>query len=269
MPRLSEVLSKAPGDEDKQVDGFFVGQRIRHGMHKMINVGDIIRDARCRTCDSDRPFMSSGKLSCLVVGERVVSIDAFLKCAVCAETIETWFLVVSRDDLHGQAPHVRLERYVENRRDMAGVTGLGGDFDELLERARFAYEAGLGAGAMVYLRKIFEAITMQAATVAGIPTEENGRRKTFRRLLREVDAVRHIIPSTFASNSYALFSELSDVVHGDSNEEVALEKYRPCERLVRGIIQNVANDQEMRQAIDELGWGAGGVDGQAQEGIAS
>ncbi len=200
--------------------------------------------------------MSGKKLSCLGVGGRVVSIDACLKCLVCQATVEAWFLVVSRDELYEQAPTVRLERYVDNRRGRASRVGVGSDeFDDLLERAQLAYEENLGAGAMIYLRKIFESLTKQVADVAGISINlSNGRRKPFFNLLQEVDAEHHIIPPAFSNNGYKLFSELSDVVHGDSSEEVALQKYDPCRSLVIGIIRNVASDQEMKQAIDALGW---------------
>lgn len=253
--RLAELLSKPPGDEDVQVEGFLVSQRVRRGQHKLIEVGHVIRTIRCRTCGDSRTFMSGAKLSCLVVGERVLSIDAFLKCAACDETVETWFLVVSRDDLHGQAPTLRLERYVANRRESAEWTGPGADdFDDLLERSQLAYEARLGAGAMVYLRKIFETVTMQVAGVAGIPTTRpSGKRKPFRTLLQEVDAEHHIIPTLFAENGYELFSELSEVVHGDATEEMALQKYAPCRSLVRGVLQNVASNDEMRPALELLG----------------
>lgn len=153
---------------------------------------------------------------------------------------------------------------------MEGGADLSGDFDELLERARFAYQARLGAGAMIYLRKIFEAITVQVADIAGIETKKpNGRPKSFAPLLKEVDAEHHIIPPAFSSDGYLLFSELSEMVHGHSSEEEALAKYRPCESLVRGIIHNVASDLEMRQAIDELGWTLNTLNTTSDRGIAS
>lgn len=253
--RLSELLSKAPANEEAQVERF-LNTRLAWGKHKTIEVGKVAINFKCKPCDNVRTFMSGDKLSCLGVGDRVVSIDACLKCPACEATIEAWFLVVSRDQLDGQAPTVRLERYVDNRRGMASRVGVGaGDFDDLLERAQLAYEEQLGAGSMVYLRKIFEAITKQVADIAGIPTTgNNGGRKPFRSLLQEVDAQHHIIPTAFSSDGYKLFSELSDVVHGDSNEELALQKYHPCRSLVIGILRNVASDQEMKQAIDALGW---------------
>ncbi len=108
---------------------------------------------------------------------------------------------------------------------------------------------------MIYLRKIFEMTTSQAAEAVGIATvRSNGRRKSFRSLLEEVDADSHIIPSEFSSNGYKLFSELSEVIHGDSNEAEALNKYPPCRKLVLGIVNNIRNNQEMAQAIASLGW---------------
>lgn len=253
--RLSELLSKAPANEEAQVERF-LNARLAWGKHKTIEVGKVAINFKCKKCNDVRTFMSGDKLPCLGVGDRVVSIDACLKCPVCKAAIEAWFLVVSRDELDGPAPTVRLERYVDNRRGMASRVGVGaGDFDDLLERAQLAYEAQLGAGSMVYLRKIFEAITKQVADIAGIPTTRtNGSRKPFRDLLKEVDEQHHIIPPAFSSDGYKLFSELSEVVHGDSSEEVALQKYDPCRRLVIGIIRNVASDQEMKRAIDKLGW---------------
>ncbi|UGQ56899.1 hypothetical protein LSF60_16480 [Rhodococcus pyridinivorans] len=185
-----------------------------------------------------------------------MSVDAALRCSACGAATETWFLVGCDDDLFSQAPVVYLERYTENRRDTAGSSGLGTEqIDDLLERAQIAFDDHLGAGAMIYLRKIFEMTTSQAAEAVGIATvRSNGRRKSFRSLLEEVDADSHIIPSEFSSNGYKLFSELSEVIHGDSNEAEALNKYLPCRKLVLGIVNNIRNNQEMAQAIASLGW---------------
>ncbi|MCE3552421.1 hypothetical protein LWC33_13235 [Pseudonocardia sp. RS11V-5] len=253
------------------MEGFLGARRMGWGQHKTIEVGKVALNFNCKACGDARTFMSGHKLSCLVVGDRVVSIDACLKCPVCEAAVEAWFLVVSRDSLYERAPTVRLERYVENRRGVANRLGIGsGDFDDLLERAQLAYEEQLGAGAMVYLRKIFEALTKQVAEVAGISTTgSRGGRKPFRDLLQEVDARHHIIPSVFSSDGYKLFSELSEVVHGDSSEEVALRKYHPCRSLVIGVIQNVASNQEMKQAIDALGWDVNHLDVAASGDLAS
>ena len=168
--------------------------------------------------------------------------------------MEAWFLVGCADDLFSQAPLVHLERFTENRRDTAGRSGAqGGQIDELFERAQIAFEDHLGAGAMIYLRQIFELTTDQVARAVGIATKQaNGRRKTFKELLEEVDKSSNIIPLEFSANGYKLFSELSEVIHGDSDEADALTKFEPCRELVFGIVANVKNNQSMAQAAAAL-----------------
>lgn len=90
-------------------------------------------------------------------------------------------------------------------------------------------------------------LTQQTATAAEIPcTTNNGKRKPFRSLLEEVDRHCSIIPREFSANGYRLFGELSDIVHGEYNEELALLKYESLHRLVIGILDNVKNNNEWR-----------------------
>jgi hypothetical protein len=254
--RLSDVLSKAPDNAEGQVEGFLGTRRLSWGRHRTICVGKIALNFFCRGCSNIRTFMSGDELSCLATSERSISIDASLRCPVCEASVEAWFLVACDEDLYAQAPVVYLERYIENRRDSANRVGVGtGQFVDLLERAQSAYENHLGAGSMIYLRKIFETITMQVANVAGISTTTSrGRRKPFRGLLEEVDQQHHIIPDRFSQNGYMLFSELSAVIHGDSDEVDALQKYGPCRQLIIGVVDKVSSDQEMARAIHALGW---------------
>lgn len=269
--RLSEVLSRAPDTSQVQVEGFLGAQRLGWGRHKNVEVGQVIRNYFCRPCGDTRTFFSGDRLSCLVTGSHSVSIDVPLRCSACASPMEAWFLVGCADDLFAQAPLVHLERFTENRRDVAATVGTQiGELHELLERAQIAFEDELGAGSMIYLRKAFEIITAQAAAAIEIPTKySNGRRKTFRDLLEEVDAQSHIIPSEFSSNGYTLFSELSEVIHGDSDEVEALTKYEPCRQLVHGIVTNIRNSQAMAAAIDSLGWNGAGSLQIAQGGGAA
>ncbi|TNC52578.1 hypothetical protein [Mumia zhuanghuii] len=255
--RLSDVLSKAPEREEAQVEGFLVGQQATWGKYRTIQVGKVFLTLNCKQCGQDRTFQSRDKLSCLVVSERIASIDVCLRCAACKSAVETWFLVVSRDSLHGSAPIVWLERYVESRRGVVGRAGVGdGFFGELLDRAQRAYEEELGAGAMIYLRKAFETITSQTARASGIPLETpKGKRKSFYDLLKEVDEAHEIVPRVFSGDGYKLFGELSEIIHGDTSEQIALEKYSPCKTLVSEIIRNVSANAEMRGAVAALGWG--------------
>lgn len=254
--RLSEVLSKAPDTSRVQVEGFLGSRKIGWGSHRSIEVGKVIRNYLCTPCGEMRTFLSGHKLSCLVTGDSTVSVDTTLQCSACSATTEAWFLVGCDDDLYSAAPTVYLERYTENRRDAGADPSLGGEvLGDLLERAHIAFGDRLGAGSMVYLRKVFEIATAQAANAVGIPTTTtNGRPKNFRALLTEVDEECHIIPTEFSSNGYKLFSELSDVIHGEADESDALARYIPCRRLVLGVIHNIQNSQEFALAIASLGW---------------
>lgn len=269
--RLAELLSKAPQRAEAQVERFLgrdaedaeEADEVVPGYHEMVDVGKVFVNFFCGHCDDSRTFCSGSRLSCLVVGARVVSIDVGLRCVGCDAGVETWFLLTSRDDLTAQAPTVQVVRYVDNRRDGVGrlsaQTGAR-DLNALLERAQLAHEHQLGLGSMVYLRIIFETLTNRAAEVAGVSlTGKKGGRKPFRTLLKEVDETHHIIPSAFSSDGYKLYEELSEVVHGHSSEAVALAKYAPCKSLVRGIIHNIASSREMKQAIEDLGWSEGDV----------
>jgi hypothetical protein len=270
--RLSDVLNKAPDATPVQVEGFLGNRPLAWGKHRNIRVGKVFHNFDCRTCDDLRTFESRDELSCLVLGDHSVSIDVTLRCAACEASVEAWFLVSSDGDISGQAPIVQIDRYTENLRDRADRVGnSSGHFADLLKRAQLAFEAQLGAGSMIYLRKIFEAITYEVAQIQGIAIVEgrNDRRRPFRHVLQEVDEARHIIPHRFTSNGYQLFSELSNVIHGDSSEDDALLKYKPCLQLVVGVVEEVNRDNVFAQAIEELGWNIDNLEAIAGEEAVS
>ena len=252
--RLADVLGRAPSTAAHQVERFLGAKRVGWGQHRNINAGQIIRNYFCLTCGDVRTFFSSKLLSCLVTSSESISIDVSLKCSACGTRTEAWFLV-GADDVFGQAPTVHIERYTEHRGDTASDGGAADQVDDLLERAQIAHDDRLGAGSMVYLRKIFEISTVQAAKAIGISTKmDKGARKRFRDLLKEVDQKSGIVPREFSSNGYQLFSDLSEVMHGSADEGEALAKYVPCRRLVIGIVDNIRNNNEMSQAVAALGW---------------
>jgi hypothetical protein len=269
--RLSDVLTKAPEATPTQVEGFLDDHPLKWGKHKKIKVGRVFHNFNCRTCDDQRTFESGDELYCLGLGDQAVSIDATLRCTACESSVEAWFLVKSDGDIFGLAPEVRVERYTENLRDRADRIGTTtGPFADLVKRAQVAYDAQLGAGAMVYLRQIFELITKQVADIAEIATStSNGRRRPFREVLREVNDQRSIIPQRFSSNGYQLFSELSEVIHGDSDEAQALTKFKPCLQLVLGVVEEVYRDNVFAKAIDDLGWGVDNIDRIAGAGVVA
>jgi hypothetical protein len=254
--RLSDVLSKAPESAPAQVEGFLDDRPLPWGKHKRIKIGQVFHNFNCRKCGDQRTFESGDELYCLGLSDRTVSIDATLRCMVCKASVEVWFLLSSDDDIFGRAPNVSIERYTENLRGRADRVGeTQSQFSDLLRQAQVAYEAGLGAGAMVYLRWILESVTYEVAGIAGIPASgKNGGRLPFRNLLESVNEERQIIPQRFSSNGYKLFGELSEVIHGNSSEEEALKKFEPSKQLVLGVVEEVNRDNVFAKAIEDLGW---------------
>jgi hypothetical protein len=257
--RLSDVLSKQPSLEFKQVEGFLCEKILVAGKQKKIQVGKIALNYFCKNCTDMRTFCSGEDIYCIGVNDHLVSIDCVLKCH-CDASVQLWFLVDCDGDISGRAPEIRiLKRSEKLSTDVLLDKERYGEFSELLEKAQRAHRERLGAGAMVYLRKIFEQITIQTATVAEIScTKDNGKRKPFKALLEEVDRQCSIIPREFSENGYRLFGELSDIVHGEYNEGLALLKYESLHRLVIGILDNVKNNSELMTAIGSLGWDNGG-----------
>jgi hypothetical protein len=273
--RLSEVLSKAPTPVFTEVAGFLDDRPLGWGKHRKITIGNVVHNFLCRQCGELRTFASGNgdreSLYALGLGETAVSIDVALKCTSCGATVETWFLVACNGDISVRQPEVRVERYMENLRDKADRADVPfGPFSDLVRRAQIAFEAGLGAGSMIYLRKIYEQITTEVAELAGIQTlKPNGKPRPFKEVLQEVNEARSIIPQRFSSNGYTLFEELSNVIHGDADETVALTKFKPALQLVLGVVDEVSRDTKFSNAIDELGWNAETIDELASQEGAS
>ncbi len=253
--RLSDVLSKPPKQDYLQVDGFLLNKRGNIGQQIPLSVGDVMLNYYCTRCEDVRTFISKGKLCCVFVNKHIVSIDCVMRCG-CDTDVQAWFLIECEDDIRGQEPKIRILKRSENLSDLVKINDERyGEFSSLLDMAERAYRDKLGAGSIVYLRKIFERITVQAADAANISKKKrNGHRKPFHNLLEEVDKQCSIIPKEFSANGYKLFGEMSDIVHGEFDEQEGLKKYEPFRRLVVGIIDNIRNNSEMMAAIGSLGW---------------
>ncbi|HOT59348.1 MAG TPA: hypothetical protein PK074_11575 [Spirochaetales bacterium] len=226
------------------------------GQQITLSVGEVMLNYFCVQCEDFRTFTSKGKLCCVFVNKHIISIDCILACG-CGSNVQAWFLVECEDDICGQAPKVRIIKHSEKLSAMVKTKNVQyGEFSSLLDMAECAYREGLGAGAIVYLRKTFEKITAQTADVMGISYDkhEGGNPKNFRVLLEEVDKKCAIIPKEFSNNGYKLFRELSSIVHGEYNEEQGLKKFEPLRRLVIGTLENVRINRELRNAIKSLGW---------------
>ena len=111
----------------------------------------------------------------------------------------------------------------------------------------------------MYLRKIYEQIVTETAQIYGINMyTAKGHRRKFGELLKEVDSEASIVPIEFAKNGYTLFQKLSNVIHGEYDERIALKQYPAFYRLVIGILDNINNNKELLKAINELELEQGG-----------
>lgn len=254
--RLSEVLSVPPVDEFVQVEGFLSNLKLNCGRHRKIDIGVIVSNYFCGACNDIRSFISTGDLYCIGADDNTVSIDCILKCPVCNTVVKKWFLVEANEPIHYPSPKVRILKQAEELSDKVMIeNNCPLSMGTLLDKAQHAYYERLGAGAVIYLRKIYEQLVVKTAQARNISLKnQNNRRKKFSDLLKEVDTVAHIVPQEFAENGYRLFGELSNVLHNDYDECEALAKYKDLRRLIYGILDKIKNNQELQEALNRLGW---------------
>ena len=235
---------------------------LQNGDFVEIDAGRIALNFYCKKCEDSRTFMSPDRLHALIINENLISIDAFLQCPVCKTEIQVWLLLEVKD-MFTEEPKVKILKRTEKlsknvselRENSFGI------YTDLLEKAMRASREGFGAGAIIYLRKVFEQVTSEAAKASNISTtyiNSNEKRKNFKDLLTEVDTKCAIVPIEFSNNRYKLFGKLSDVVHGEYDEEIALEKFSAFYRLVTGIIENIKSKEEFQSAQQALGLSEGG-----------
>lgn len=237
-----------------------------------IQIGTINIPFYSTICKDSNSFISSKKLHCLIVNEKMVSIDCQLKCTDfdkespkcqnCNPYVQAWFLVEA-NDIYVNTPDIKVIRRSFKLPDNTKLpVEMEDKYSEWLEKAEIAYEDRLGAGAIIYLRSAFEKITHEVGESAGVDIyRNNGKSKPFDQVLTAVDTQCSIIPTIYSDNGYNLFSKLSEIAHGNSNEETALNEYEALRRLVVGIIENVKrkkeeikNNAEIQKALNDIGF---------------
>lgn len=269
--RLAELLSKDINNEYVQVEGFLENKPLATGKQRKLNVGKVMLNFFCKNCNDMRTFVSDETLYCVGVDKTHISIDCVLSCSGCDMLLPVWFLVESRPAnnngntdiiqsyMHDRAPFVKIIKRGRKFPSNVILTNSYDAFSELIDKAEVSFHNGLGAGAIVYLRIVLEQIVKNVADKVQIPIcNTEGTRKGFKRLLKEVDSACHIVPEQFSENGYQLFSELSECIHGNCNEEDSLQKYAPLRTLVTGIIDNIKHNQEITSALETLNWNTGG-----------
>ena len=256
--RLGDYLSKEHSAQYEQVEKFVEGRTPPLGQPRKINIGQIACNFYCKKCDDVRTFLSSNNIQMIPITTSLISIDVRLACPVCKASVAVWFLVDVDGDITSLAPMVRLlKRNVKYTDNVFPAKDKYGKYSESLVKAEIAFREGLGAGAIVYLRKIFESVTYEVADENGINIlGANGRKIPFRNILNQVCGRVDFIPQEFSDSEegYKLFGELSNIVHGEFEEEEALTKYPALVRLVLGVLDKQIDRKEIGIARAELGW---------------
>lgn len=241
-----------------------------------IQIGTINLPFYSTICQDTNSFISPKKLHCLIINEKMISIDCQLKCTdfdkenpkcrKCNPYVQAWFLIEA-DDIFANTPNVNLvKQNFKLSENVKLAIEIEDKYSEWLAKAEIAHKERLGAGVIIYLRSVFEKITHEVGLSAGVEIRgKNGKILNFREVLQRVDSECSIIPSIYAENGYDLFIKLSEIAHGNSDEMTALKEYEPLRRLVIGIIENVRrkneeikNNAEIQKALLDAGLADGG-----------
>lgn len=257
--RLGDCLSKPPTIQYEQVEQLIKTQKPTLGKSRKINCGQIAWNCYCKNCNDIRSFISSDNIHMILVTESLFSVDARLACPVCHASVPAWFLVSTDGNISAPVLKVRIiKQNIQYTETVLPPYVRYGLYAEPLMKAEQAFREKLGAGSIVYLRKIFESITFQTASENNIVIcDKNNQRLNFKEVLRRVcEQLPDFMPQEFSHDGYKLFSELSDVVHGEFDEREGLKKYPSLLRLVRGILDKQLDRKEMTEATKQLGWDA-------------
>lgn len=255
-------------------------QLISAGDFIEIQIGKITLPFYSTKCNDSVSFVSPKKLHCLIINDKMISIDCQLQCMdyddsnqackECNHCIQAWFLV-GADDIFAATPNVYLiKQNFKLPENIKLPVETEDKFVEWLAKAEIAHKERLGAGSVIYLRSILEQITIKVGNDAGVDIyQPNGRTKPFNQVLQAVDAQCSIIPTIYSDNGYKLFQKLSEIAHGNSDEDTALKEYEPLRRLVVGVIENVRKNEEeikrnaeIKKALAAIGFSDGGGQGE-------
>lgn len=256
--RLGDYLSRNPSSQYEQVEKFAGDRKLPLGKPKKVDIGQIALNFICMSCNDTRTFISSNDIQMIPITNSLISIDSRLTCSACDECVAAWFIIDVENDMMSLAPRVRLlKRNIKYTDNVCPIENKYGKYSEWLTKANIAYQEELGAGSIVYLRKIFESVTYEVADVNKINISgRNGKRLNFKDTLERVCQQVDFIPHEFSKDGYKLFGELSDVVHGNFSEAEGLTKYPALLRLVRGVLDKQIDARELSVARESLGWNA-------------
>lgn len=241
-----------------------------------IQIGKIILPFYSTACKDSVSFVSPRKLHCLIINNQMISIDCELQCMDydkdnpackgCNHCVQAWFLV-GLDDISSATPTVHVvKQNFKMPEHIKFPVETENKFSEWLNKADIAHKERLGAGAVIYLRSILEKITIKVGDDAGVDIyKSNGKTKSFEQVIKAVDKECAIIPVIYSDNGYELFRRMSEIAHGNSDEDTAIKEYEPLRRLVVGILENIQkkeaeikNNAEIQKALEAIGFSDGG-----------
>lgn len=280
--RLSTVLSEYENHEIRCVESIINGDKyydpeetmvdeeripVENGTVIDIDIGTLVVPFHCAHRNDNVTYKSSIQ-HCLVINNKILSIDCMLECIDCdtckdcQRTIQAWFLVEA-DNVFSDMPNVRILKYnFKVPEDIKFLYETSGIYSEWFAKADYAYKENLGAGSVIYLRTIFECITKELGNIEGLEIyKTNGNLKPFVDVLAAVDEKCAIIPDLYKKDGYNLFRKLSNIAHGNASEQEALENYPQLRRLVQGIVDNInkrreeiKNNEEIKKALVKVGF---------------
>lgn len=246
-----------------------------------IEIGQIFLPLYSSLCDDIVSFTSIPNLHCLVISSKMISIDCQLQCGKfspkdqrckrCIPYVQSWFLIEA-DNIFSSRPTVNVIKKNFNAPSYFKLPVETVDkYSAWLAKAEIAYNERLGAGAAIYLRSAFESLVYEIGEENGIEKTfinkwKKEQNKSFEQYLVSVDSVCKIIPEQYSQNGYNLFRKLSNIAHGNSDEETALKEYAALKCLITAIIENVKkkqaeikNNQEIQRALIEIGFAERGT----------
>ena len=68
----------------------------------------------------------------------------------------------------------------------------------------------------------------------------------FQEKLRAADKKEHIIPRGLDDRKYELFQALSNIIHGEFDENEALSEYPHLKELVSSIVENIQTNDKLK-----------------------
>lgn len=227
-----------------------------------IQIGKITLPFYSTKCNDSVSFVSPKNLHCLIISEKMISIDCQLQCMdyddsnqackECSHCIQAWFLV-GADDIFSATPNVYLIK--QNFKLPANIklpVETEDKFTEWLAKAEIAHKERLGAGSVIYLRSILEQITIKVGNDAGVDIyQPNGRTKPFNQVLQAVDAQCSIIPTIYSDNGYTNLPYIDKVLFVVDRKDLDYQTIKEYDRFEKGAANSNKSTAILQKQLED------------------